>query len=150
MYRIEPKPVPAFELSVIGSERKVSDKDTAGKLVVLNLWTTWCGPCVKEMPEFQKFYEKHAKDTGLALFAVNAAEPPATVRKFLQDKPYTFPVLLDPKAFDRFGIDGIPSTFVADATGRIRFHMMGYNPDADFVQELEWLIEAVSSREKAQ
>ena len=72
------------------------------------------------------------------------------MQKFLQDKPYTFPVLLDPKALDGFGIGGIPSTFVADGSGRIRFHMMGYNPDADFVQELEWLVEAASSRENKQ
>ncbi|MEW6366298.1 MAG: redoxin domain-containing protein [Acidobacteriota bacterium] len=146
MYSIEPKPVPTFELSVLGGERKASNKETADKVVVLSLWATWCKPCVQELPEFQKFYDKHSKDARLSIWSINAGEPPSRVQKFLQGKPFTFPVLLDPDAFDRFGVDGIPATLVADASGRIRFHMTGYNPDVDYVQLVEWLLESASAQ----
>lgn len=144
MYKASGQPLPDFELAVYGSDRKIGRKDLAGKVVVLNLWASWCGPCRMELPDFQKFYDKHSKDGTLSIWAVDAEESPARVQKFLNDKSYTFPILMDPKAFARFGIDGIPTTLIADASGAVRFQISGYSDTTDYVQLMEWLTDAAS------
>lgn len=139
---VEPKPLPAFELSVLGTGRKISNKDIAGKITIINLWATWCGPCVQEMPDLQKFYDKHSKDARLSILSINAGEPAEHVSEFLKEKPFSIPILLDPKGLERFGVEGIPSTFVTDTTGRILYQVTGYNPEVQLPEFLEWLLEA--------
>ena len=75
-----------------GGEFTLSDHE--GKVMLLNFWATWCGPCVGEMPAFEKLQETYGED--LALLAVNCGEDEDTVTSFLEKKGYTFPVVLDP------------------------------------------------------
>ena len=135
-------PLPEFDLSTYGSERKVSSKSFSGKITVLILWASWCGPCQEELPEFQKFYTKHSIDPGLAMWAVNAQDPLPAIKQFLKDKDYTFPMLVDQNPWEHFGIDGIPYTCIIDSAGIIRFEMTGFNSDYDYMQVMEWLVDA--------
>jgi peroxiredoxin len=90
-----------------------------GKVVLLNFWATWCPPCRKEMPDMQKLYtELGAK--GFVVLAVSD-EKRDVVEKFLADKHYTFPVLLDEgrKVHEGFDVEGIPKSFLFSREGKI-------------------------------
>jgi peroxiredoxin len=95
-------------------------KDQRGKVVLLNFWATWCPPCREEMPLFEKLHREQ-RDKGLVLLAVSDEEP-ETVRSFLRQNGYTFPILLDPgrTVFDHYRVQGIPATKILDRTGRLR------------------------------
>jgi thiol-disulfide isomerase/thioredoxin len=90
-----------------------------GRVVLVNFWATWCPPCRKEMPDLDTLY-KRFKDQGLVVLAVDDEEA-AKVTPFLQNKPVSYPVLLDPgrKVNDMFRIDGIPKSFIYDREGKL-------------------------------
>ncbi|MBI5708614.1 MAG: TlpA family protein disulfide reductase [Armatimonadetes bacterium] len=95
-------------------------KSIKGKVVLVNFWATWCPPCRKEMPDMEKIYRRF-KDKGLVILAISDEEE-SKVRPFIEEKGYTFPILLDPgrKANTAFGIQGIPNSFVFDRFGRLQ------------------------------
>ena len=90
-----------------------------GKVVLVNFWATWCMPCQKEMPEMEKLYREFG-DKGLVVLAISTEER-TVVAKFIADKGYSFPVLLDPggKASAAFDVDGVPKSFLFDRQGRL-------------------------------
>jgi peroxiredoxin len=90
-----------------------------GKVVLLNFWATWCPPCRKEMPDMQKLYTELAPK-GFVVLAVSD-EKRDVVEKFLADKNYTFPVLLDDgrKVHESFDVEGIPKSFLFNREGKI-------------------------------
>jgi peroxiredoxin len=90
-----------------------------GKVVLLNFWATWCPPCRKEMPDMQKLYAELAAK-GFVVLAVSD-EKRDVVEKFLADKGYTFPVLLDEgrKVHESFDVEGIPKSFLFGRVGKI-------------------------------
>jgi peroxiredoxin len=90
-----------------------------GKVVLLNFWATWCPPCRKEMPDLQKLYGELAPK-GFVVLAVSD-EKRDVVEKFLADKHYTFPVLLDDgrKVHESFDVEGIPKSFLFSREGKI-------------------------------
>jgi len=98
-----------------------------GKVVVLNLWTTWCPPCVEEMPSIERLWSTlHGDD--FALLAVSQDEEGRhSVEPFLARMRYSFPVFLDPdrEVGDRYGVWGYPETFVIDRNGYIVEHVIG-------------------------
>lgn len=97
-----------------------------GKVVMVNFWTTWCPPCVKEIPSLQRLY-RATREHGLEILAVDVGETPETMRKFLADKPVDFPVLmdLDGVALKRWGVHAFPTTLVLDRQHRIRYAVFG-------------------------
>ncbi|MEW6368992.1 MAG: redoxin domain-containing protein [Acidobacteriota bacterium] len=144
-FKVAPEPLPQFELKRFGTEASMTSKGLLGKTMVLNLWASWCLPCRSELPEFQKFYDKHKNDPAMAIMAINVEEPAGRVEQYLKNKNFTFPVLMDPKAGSRFRIEGIPLTLIVDPKGRVRFRVEGYNPRLDYTEMLEWLVAAASA-----
>lgn len=90
-----------------------------GKIVLVNFWATSCMPCRKELPEMEKLYREFG-DKGLVVLAISAEER-AVVAKFIAEKGYSFPVLLDSdgKASADFDVDGLPKSFLFDRQGRL-------------------------------
>lgn len=105
--------------------RDVSMENFRKKVLFLNVWATWCGPCLQEMPEMASLYQKLAHQ-GLSMIAVTD-ENSQTVREFLKRNPYPFPIWLDPDNVlaERFGIQVIPETFVVDGQGRLALRRTG-------------------------
>jgi thiol-disulfide isomerase/thioredoxin len=119
---------PAPELSLTDlSGKPTSLADYRGKVVLVNLWATWCPPCKEEMPALETFYRKHAGD-GFAIVAINDGDPTADVVQFVKDYGLTFPVWLDPtyiateKAFKTLNL---PTSFVIDRDGQIVLSWVG-------------------------
>jgi peroxiredoxin len=95
-----------------------------GKVVVLNLWATWCPPCVEEMPSMEQLHAELG-DAEFALLAVSQDEDgKRVVAPFVERMHLSFPVLLDPEreVGDRFGVSGYPETFVIDRNGFVVEH----------------------------
>jgi peroxiredoxin len=90
-----------------------------GKILLVNYWATWCGPCKEELPSIAALYKK-LHDQGLDVVAVSA-EKPETVQKYIKDKDLPFTIVVDPKDTigRRFGLNIVPSTLVIDDSGKI-------------------------------
>lgn len=114
------QPAPDFTLeSVDGGQVRLSD--LKGKPVIINFWASWCGPCRKEMPDFQAVYEQY-KDAGLQVYGINVGESKVAVRDFRETVGAKFPVLLDTheEAQNAYKILPLPATFFVDSGGKIR------------------------------
>lgn len=96
-----------------------------GKVVILNFWATWCGPCVGEMPAFQRLYGNYG-DT-ISIITINMGESQETVEQFVEDNRYYFPVAYDPdrEICDLYPIQGIPYTLILDSEGVVRYIFTG-------------------------
>jgi len=98
-----------------------------GRVVVVNLWATWCPPCRDEMPSMQRLYDT-LKGPDFELLAVSQDEGGIdVVRPFIEKLGVTFPVLVDPQhqVGERFGVWGYPETFIVDRAGRIAERVIG-------------------------
>jgi cytochrome c biogenesis protein CcmG/thiol:disulfide interchange protein DsbE len=111
-------PAPDFSFSDLDGKR-VGLSDYKGKVVLVNIWATWCPPCREEMPSMQKLYEKF-KGKGFEILAVSIdATGRKAVTPFVQKLNLTFPVLLDPKGKIQglYRITGVPESFIVDREG---------------------------------
>ena len=137
----ETGPAPEFVLQdADGKEHKMSDYK--GKVVLLNFWATWCGPCKIEMPWFIEFQRKY-KDQGFSVVAVSLDEEGwDIVRPFLDDLKPNFPVLLgnDDMADDFGGIMALPPTLIIDKDGNVTSRHMGLVSKDDYAAEIEELL----------
>ena len=97
-----------------------------GKVVILNFWATWCPPCRAEMPSMETLYQRF-KNEGLEILAVNLGENQATVRQFIQNNRYTFPVPLDSnnRIGAIYGVEAIPTSYILDRDGKIIARIVG-------------------------
>jgi cytochrome c biogenesis protein CcmG/thiol:disulfide interchange protein DsbE len=137
----EPRPAPDFALpDAQGNEVKLSD--LKGKVVLLNFWATWCGPCKIEMPWFVEF-QRDYKDKGFAVVAVSLDEEGwEVVKPFAEDLKLNFPVVVgDDELADKFGgIAALPTTFIIDKEGKITATHTGLVSKSDYKDEIESLL----------
>jgi len=122
---------PDFTLSD-PSGKSVHLRDLRGKVVIVDFWATWCGPCRALMPHIQKMHEQLSAK-GLTILGLNVGENGATVAKFAKEQSYTFRLLLDaePEVTSRYFVLAYPTTFVIDRAGRIAFRDMGSGKPTD-------------------
>jgi len=127
--------LPAVEFSLkdlSGQERNLSSY--AGKLVFLNFWATWCGPCRAEIPSMEKLY-LDLQDQDFLIIAVNSQEAGEQVAEFVGNIGMSFPVLLDTdgRIGAAYSIRAIPTTYIIDPQGYILGRMVGtrdwYTPE---------------------
>mgnify|MGYP002622321323 CR=1 FL=1 len=120
-------PAPAWEAETLDGTL-VSLEDLRGEVVMLNVWATWCAPCLREMPALQAFHEAYA-DQGVRVVAASVDRNSAVgqVRRFLDEHGITFTVLLDPdqSIMSRFRTLGVPETFLIDREGVIAHRWIG-------------------------
>ncbi len=141
-------PAPDFTLTLLdgpGKTRTVSKGDLAGKVVMIDFWATWCGPCMAELPEVQKMIESYAKDKKdvliVALSQDKEPAEPAEVRKLIEktldEKKIVLTgtpvgqVGLDPSGSvgDAFKVEAIPTVVILDGKGVVQSAHVGYSPE---------------------
>lgn len=110
--------------------KEVNLKDLRGKVVVLDFWATWCGPCREAHPHLQKLYDEYKED-GLVVLGINS-ESKKKVRHYMKENGYTFTNLMDPKqkvSID-YRVNAIPSVFVINRKGVVDSHLLGYQNES--------------------
>lgn len=125
---LEGEAAPDFTLSTPdGDEVKLSD--LKGKVVVIDFWATWCGPCRVGLPHLDKLTEQ-MKDKGVKVFAVNLKEDEAKVEDFIEETKLSTPVLLDTEGETAaaYGVTGIPQTVVIGKDGKVAKVFVGFDP----------------------
>lgn len=115
--------------------------DLRGKVVLVNFWATWCSGCRSEMPGFQAVYDGY-RNRGFTILAFSVDETGAgTVRDFLREHGYTFPVAMATEGAARsFGARGVPVSFLIDRKGEIRKTVHGVFHEADLEAEVRQLL----------
>lgn len=116
---------PEINLHTLSGD-SVSLADYRGKVVLVNLWATWCPPCREEMPTLNAFYEKY-KANEFVLVAINQEETKDVVQPFVDELKLSFPVWLDESAQAErdFNTMNLPSSYVVDRDGRVRLSWVG-------------------------
>lgn len=119
-------PAPEFALPDLeGNQRSLSDY--RGRVILLNIWATWCPPCVDEMPSMQALYEALGSE-GLEILAVSIdVNGSKAVAPFAEKYGLTFPLLLDPdsRVAAAYGTTGVPESFIIDREGRLARKVIG-------------------------
>ncbi len=98
-----------------------------GKVMFLNFWATWCPPCKKEMPDVESIYKEYGENKkDVVILGVNS-EKENEVKKFLKDKGYTFPTVIDENSevMRKYFIQAFPTSFVIDKEGNVYGYVMG-------------------------
>jgi peroxiredoxin len=118
--------VPKFSVQGVDGQT-LTPESFKGKVVLLNFFATWCGPCNEEMPALQKVHEKY-KDKAFAVVSVGREHSIDEVKKFAEEKKLTFTFAADPKreAYQLFATQFIPRTYVIDRDGKIVYQTMGF------------------------
>ena len=113
------KPVPQFTLSSLNG-KTVAMKDLSNKVVVIDFWATWCGPCREEIPHLNKLYSDY-KGQGLEIVGISMDDGPDVVKEFAREMRMEYPVVMgNEELAEQFGgILGLPTTFIVDRKGNI-------------------------------
>ena len=133
-------------VTIAGEEINLSDY--RGKVVIVDFWASWCGPCKKEFPFLVQLYKKVNKGERqyLEILAINLDGQPEMMKKFLTDldDEVPFPILTDPegKLPKKYKVEAMPTTLFIDREGKIRFRHQGFEKDhmQTYISELMALL----------
>jgi len=114
-----------------------------GKVVLINFWASWCGPCRQEMPLLDRIHQRYS-DAGFAVLGVNVEGTLAPAKETAERTHVTFPVLIDEnqKVSGLYDLESMPSTLVVDRDGVVRYVHHGYKPgdEAKYLEVVKQLI----------
>lgn len=127
---------PNFKLSDLKTGKTVSLKSYRGKVVYIDFWASWCGPCRQSMPKFETLYKK-LKSKGFEILAINLDESKGDAQNFLDRYPVSYTILHDstgatPK---QFGVKVMPTGYLLDRFGLIRFTHKGFRDGDEITLE---------------
>lgn len=127
-----------FRLARLDGEGETGPRDFAGKVVVVDFWATWCGPCHKQAEELAKVHAEYGDDE-VQFLAVDLGEDEEIVRSFVEDNPFPYPVLLDPedRLTTELGIYGLPTVMVVDRQGEVSYFATGILDEEGLRREIE-------------
>jgi cytochrome c biogenesis protein CcmG/thiol:disulfide interchange protein DsbE len=137
---------PDFTLTSL-SGQSIDLKNYRGKVVLLDFWATWCGPCRIEIPGFEDLERKYGPD-GLQIIGVSMDDSPDPVRQFYQQLNMNYPVVMgSDKVGEMYGgIFGLPTSFLIGRDGRIYAKHVGATDEGVFAREIQELLAAAPNQ----
>lgn len=133
--------------------KKTDISELRGKVVVVDFWATWCGPCIASFPAMQKAMDKYKDDPNVKFIFIDtwesADDKKANAQNFITKNKYRFDVWMDETddVVTQFKVEGIPTKFVLDPEGKIRFKSVGFDgSDEKLVMELSAMIEMAGKK----
>jgi thiol-disulfide isomerase/thioredoxin/TolA-binding protein len=114
---------PTLKFSAFDNKGEVDLKDLKGKIVIIDFWATWCGPCMAEAPHMVEINKKYA-DQGVQMIGISLDSDPSDLKKVIKEKNFTWPMSFEGKGWDgsypkQFGVTGIPQTFIIGPDGTV-------------------------------
>jgi cytochrome c biogenesis protein CcmG, thiol:disulfide interchange protein DsbE len=141
-------PAPAFKLPRLTEEGRMSTDDLDGSPYVLNFWATWCDPCRKEMPAFERVWQKY-KSRGVVIVGVNINDDLGEAREFAGELGITYPLVVDEndELATELGVKGLPQTFFVDTSGEIvdSGAELGLLTQAELTKTIDRILEGAES-----
>ena len=133
--------VPAFTVTTLDGEEVAIEK-LKGKVVLINFFATWCGPCMKEMPEVESQVWPKFKDQNFAMVSIGREHTKEQLQTWNKKKGFTFPIAPDPKreVYSKFASQYIPRNFIVDKSGKIIWQGVGFDQ-----KELDQMIKVIES-----
>jgi thiol-disulfide isomerase/thioredoxin len=125
-------PLPAFSLADMGGKTwRLASLE--GKALLINIWATWCGPCVAEHPEFQKLYDKLKQRSDVTVLSFNVDDDLGKVAPYIAEHKYTFPVIPAREVVDAVvPVLAIPRNWLVTAKGKLEWEQIGFGPNTDW------------------
>ena len=147
---------PAFKLSGLRDKRDkpvdLKSLKKRNKVIILDFWASWCGPCREAMPILDKIYSKYKKK-GVTVIGINVDNDKGSGRKFTDEVKVQFPLVFDDgqKVSGKVGVPAMPSSYILDSSGKVRFIHKGFYPgdDKKFEAEIVELLKSKSKRKPA-
>ena len=150
---------PEFELnSMDQDEKKYKLSDLKGKVVILNFWATWCGPCRMEIPDFNELYLEN-KDKGLIILGISTDDTKRGLKNFLKSYKVEYPILFGSnkqisKISNEYGgIRALPTSIIIDANGEIKriypsAILKDYTPDiySSFIYDVQTALKSINEK----
>ena len=132
-------PMPRVEGRALVGGIPIGPSLYGGKVVVVNFWAAWCGPCRREQPGLQRLWEEYA-DEGVQFLGVNFNDDDAAAREYVREYSVTYPSVTDDGPLAHaFGIPYLPATMIVDRGGEMRYRLLGAQPEErvrEYVMEL--------------
>jgi thiol-disulfide isomerase/thioredoxin len=130
----------SFTLDRIDSGIPIASESLRGKIVVVHFWGVWCGPCVAEMPDFERWYESVRGDTSVVVVAIDFLDADRrAVQRFANQLHLQFPILADDGYVEEVKVRSFPTTWFLDRTGRLAFVANGVGQGLS--EEFDWRID---------
>ena len=133
---------PDFELSDL-SGRTWRLNGLKGKVVIINYWATWCGPCQAELPYFQQLVDEYADRSDLVFLAISTDEVPGVAGPWLEERGLTLTVLQDRGSAVDYNVTGIPTTIFIGKEGRIQYREVGFAGSGIYLDMMRLRIDAL-------
>lgn len=139
------------DLGSLGLEGRLPD-GLKGKVVLLDFWASWCGPCKLSFPVLEDLHRRYA-ERGLVVLGVNVDEKSAAMEAFLKKHTVTFPVVRDAqqKLVSQVDVSTMPTSLLIDGEGKVRYLHSGFHGDAsrkEYEKEIELLLGAAAGGAK--
>lgn len=138
------------ELSLSGLDGSVlTNNDLKGKIVVVSFFATWCPPCLRELPHLNELYHQYSEDEDVKIVVVSTDKDKYLVPPFIQKNAFDFSVYYGGGIKTKFGVKGIPTLFVIDQDGIIRYKKVGYTDGEEFGKIMSWYIDELKADKDA-
>lgn len=114
--------------SVAGQNQTIQFNDLRGKVVLIDFWASWCGPCRQSFPWMNAMQTKYAEQ-GFEIVAINLDSEAEEAANFLKEIPANFKIGFDSEGItaEKMQVEAMPMSYLIDRDGKIRYRMMGFN-----------------------
>ncbi|MBH8556661.1 TlpA family protein disulfide reductase [Hymenobacter negativus] len=120
------QPMPAFTVS--NEQETIKSLNLKGKVVLINFFATWCGPCMQELPQMQQFWTAHKSNKNLVVLVIGREHSQSEITAFKAKKGFDLPMYPDEKrtVYSLFATQYIPRNYLVDAQGNIAYTSVGF------------------------